>query len=62
MERKVSISVNGKNLSLNDFLQELAEGIVRAVVAPLKGADPDGEIVVTIGAKDREEEDSASSD
>lgn len=53
MEREVSITVNGKEIPLNDFIEEMTEGVVRAVVAPLKGTDPDGEITIHLGAREK---------
>ena len=54
MEREVMILVDGKEVPLNDFVEEMTENVVRALVSPLKGVNPDGEITIKIGPKEEE--------
>ncbi|MFP4178665.1 MAG: hypothetical protein ACLFNZ_07930 [Spirochaetaceae bacterium] len=49
MEREVTVTVDGKEVPLNDFVAEMTEGLVRALAKPLKGVDPDGEITIKVG-------------
>ncbi|MFO7849410.1 MAG: hypothetical protein R6V67_05580 [Spirochaetia bacterium] len=53
MEREVSVTVDGKEIPLNDFVVEMTEGLVRALVTPLKGADPDKEITIKVGPAEK---------
>ncbi len=54
MAREVEIKVNGEQVPLNDFLEELTDGLLRALIEPLKGTDPDGEIQIHIGPRESE--------
>ncbi len=51
MEREVEIKIDGKEIPLNDFLEELTDNLVRAMIEPLKGTDPNGEITIHLGPK-----------
>jgi hypothetical protein len=51
MEREITITVDGKEIPLNEFVEEMTEGLLRALVAPLKEADENGEIIIRVAKR-----------
>jgi len=44
---KVEVSINGKNIELNPFVEELINNIVKGMLSPLKGYE-NGKIKIEI--------------
>ncbi len=51
MEREITITVDGKEIPLNEFVEEMAEGLIRALITPLKDADENGEIIIRVSKR-----------
>jgi molybdopterin-guanine dinucleotide biosynthesis protein MobB len=47
--REVKITISGKELPLNPFASAMVESVVLGLLQPMKNADSDGEIAITIG-------------
>ncbi len=44
---KVEVSINGKNMDLNPFLEDLIKNIVKGMLSPLRGYE-NGKIKIVI--------------
>jgi len=45
---KLTVTVDGKRIPTNRFVKDIIAGVAQALVAPLKGVDAPGRIVIEV--------------
>lgn len=51
--REVTMSIDGTELQLNGFVQDVTQEVILALVRALGDVDEDGEVIVRVGATRR---------
>ena len=51
MDRKITITIDGKNIPLNPFLKEMTVNLIAGFMKTLKNTNSDGEIVFKLEKK-----------
>jgi hypothetical protein len=58
MEREITVTVDGREVAMNNFVRSMVINVLAAIIDSLKGADPSGKVEIRMepaGEAERDE-------